>query len=72
MTIDEPSVVAPAASWADRSFTAIVMLDDADELALADPGQVLLTCANCGATMDERKCKLICRCGYFLSCSDYY
>ena len=22
--------------------------------------------------MDERKCKLICRCGYFLSCSDYY
>jgi hypothetical protein len=32
----------------------------------------VLTCANCGATMDERKCKLICRCGYFLSCSDYY
>ena len=24
------------------------------------------------AAMDERKCKLICRCGYFLSCSDYY
>ena len=38
----------------------------------ADPGTVILTCANCGATMDERKCKLICRCGYFLSCSDYY
>jgi hypothetical protein len=37
-----------------------------------DPGVVLLTCANCGAAMDERKCKLICRCGYFLSCSDYY
>jgi hypothetical protein len=37
-----------------------------------DPGAVLLTCANCGAPMDERKCKLICRCGYFLSCSDYY
>lgn len=37
-----------------------------------DPGAVVLTCANCGATMDERKCKLICRCGYFLSCSDYY
>ena len=33
---------------------------------------VILTCANCGAPMDERKCKLICRCGYFLSCSDYY
>jgi len=37
-----------------------------------DPGPVLLTCANCGAAMDERKCKLICRCDYFLSCSDYY
>ena len=34
--------------------------------------RVILTCANCGAPMDERKCKLICRCGYFLSCSDYY
>jgi hypothetical protein len=37
-----------------------------------DPGLLMLTCANCGAEMDERKCKLICRCGYFLSCSDYY
>ena len=37
-----------------------------------DPGLVILTCANCGAAMDERKCKLVCRCGYFLSCSDYY
>jgi hypothetical protein len=36
-----------------------------------DPGAVILTCANCGAAMDERKCKLICRCGYFLSCSDF-
>jgi hypothetical protein len=31
----------------------------------------MLVCANCGARMDERTCKLICRCGYFLSCSDY-
>lgn len=37
-----------------------------------DPGTLMLTCANCGARMDERKCKLICSCGYFLSCSDYY
>jgi hypothetical protein len=37
-----------------------------------DPGLLVRTCANCGAAMDERKCKLICRCGYFLSCSDYY
>ena len=56
----------------------IVLVDDADPVAAeataeeADPGLLMLTCANCGATMDERKCKLICRCGYFLSCSDYY
>lgn len=38
-----------------------------------DPGRLMRTCANCGAEMEERKCKLICRgCGYFLSCSDYY
>jgi hypothetical protein len=51
---------------------AIVMLEDDDAAPAADPGTVILTCANCGAAMDERKCKLICRCGYFLSCSDYY
>ena len=50
---------------------AIVMLDDGEGPAV-DPGTVILTCANCGAAMDERKCKLVCRCGYFLSCSDYY
>ena len=52
----------------------IVMLDDAEPPPPAgdDPGELVLTCANCGAAMDERKCKLICRCGYFLSCSDYY
>ena len=57
-------------------FPALVMLDGDDEdapgVAAVDPGTVILTCANCGAQMDERKCKLICRCGYFLSCSDYY
>ena len=52
----------------------LVMIDGDDEVdpASVDPGTVILTCANCGARMDERKCKLICPCGYFLSCSDYY
>jgi hypothetical protein len=58
-------------------FPPLVMVDGSDEgaeaeVASVDPGTVILTCANCGAQMDERKCKLICRCGYFLSCSDYY
>jgi hypothetical protein len=55
----------------------IALIDDeADGLVrddtAADPAAIMLTCANCGARMDERTCKLICRCGYFLSCSDYY
>jgi hypothetical protein len=50
-----------------REFLPIALLDDE-----MDPATVVLTCANCGAALDERKCKLICRCGYFLSCSDYY
>jgi hypothetical protein len=61
----------------EPSGAPILLLDedvDVDERVdpAADPGTVVLTCANCGAAMDERKCKLICRCGYFLSCSDYY
>ena len=73
MTPDGASYPTSAASSNVASrFRAIALLDDADEPGLADPGTVVLTCANCGAMMDERKCKLICRCGYFLSCSDYY
>jgi hypothetical protein len=53
--------------------TTVVPLVLLDEPADApDLAAVILTCANCGAPMDERKCKLVCTCGYFLSCSDYY
>jgi hypothetical protein len=63
----------PVARTDMRPEPAILILDDATPAAPEpDPGLVILTCANCGAAMDERKCKLICRCGYFLSCSDYY
>ncbi len=62
---------------ATRPQPILILDGDDDETAAAatedlDPAAVMLTCANCGARMDERKCKLICRCGYFLSCSDYY
>ena len=52
-----PSVVTVGSATADFS---------------EDPGLVMTSCANCGAQMLDRKCKLICSCGYFLSCSDYY
>ena len=50
----------------------LIELDGPADVEPEDPADLMLTCANCGARMDERKCKLICRCGYFLSCSDYY
>jgi len=57
-----PDPGAPAAAGDPR------VADAAPE----DPGDLILLCAACGARMEERKCKLICRCGYYLSCSDYY
>ena len=67
----EPSAIPSAPTW--RPIEPIELLDVRPTTrAEADPAAVILTCANCGAPMDERKCKLICRCGYFLSCSDYY
>jgi hypothetical protein len=56
-TIEPADIAHPAIRWLDEPQP--------------DPAELMLTCANCGAPMDERKCKLICRCGYFLSCSDY-
>ena len=33
----------------------------------------MLHCPACGLRLAELKCKLVCeRCGYFMSCSDYY
>ena len=72
---------APGGDLSQRGGAPPILLLDLDldgdaatvpSAADTDPATVILTCANCGAPMDERKCKLICRCGYFLSCSDYY
>jgi hypothetical protein len=60
-------VALPSSSSAQASTSAEGSVDFSE-----DPGLVMTSCANCGAQMLDRKCKLICSCGYFLSCSDYY
>ena len=59
---------APAPA-SDESAPTVVA---STSLVETDPGLVMTCCANCGAQMIDRKCKMICECGYFLSCSDYY
>jgi hypothetical protein len=66
---DSPGPTRPVEAAGPTQPRPAIQLLTADE---PDPGIVISTCANCGAPMTERKCKLICRCGYFLSCSDYY
>ena len=28
-------------------------------------------CPHCGRALQPKKCKLVCECGYFMSCSDF-
>ena len=60
----EPGNAAPPPAMLPFDAPEIVVVDAA---AGPDP---YLVCPGCGATMYERGCKLRCRCGYFLSCSD--
>jgi hypothetical protein len=60
----EPGNAAPPPRMLPFDAPEIVVVDAA---AGPDP---YLVCPSCGATLYERGCKLRCRCGYFLSCSD--
>jgi len=61
---------------ADLSKAATPRGELARESRAASPAEELMrTCPNCGGRLEERRCKLFCpdpRCGYFLSCADYY
>jgi len=59
----------PASLLAGLAPREIRYLDPRPFADRGDPDPYLV-CPNCGATMYERGCKLRCRCGYFLSCSD--
>lgn len=37
------------------------------------PDEPMLWCPVCSLRLEQRKCKLFCqRCGYYMSCADYY
>ena len=41
--------------------------------ARRDEHEPMLYCPVCSTRLTERKCKLLCqKCGYYLSCADYY
>jgi hypothetical protein len=41
--------------------------------AAPEDAEPMLYCPVCSTRLIERKCKLFCeRCGYYLSCADYY
>lgn len=43
------------------------------ETPALDVEALIRTCPNCGARLQESRCKLLCpRCHYYMSCSDYY
>jgi hypothetical protein len=44
---------------------------DAKQRAAKD--EPMVYCPVCGLRLSEQKCKLVCeRCGYYMSCADYY
>ncbi len=37
------------------------------------PEEPMLYCPRCNARLEQSRCKLVCeRCGYYMSCADYY
>jgi hypothetical protein len=67
--VERSEIVASSPAVAPLPIVPVVPLRVA---ALSRPEPELIRiCLVCGAELQDRACKLICSCGYFLSCSDY-
>ncbi len=48
-------------------------MDTEDKTSTAERDEPILYCPVCATKLSEHKCKLVCeKCGYYLSCADYY
>ncbi len=56
---------------ADKTVTPQLIRPRVSAATTSDPEALVRTCLNCGAPLEELKCKLFCRCGYYASCSDF-
>jgi len=64
----------PAAGGSGAIIQSIVQEPETPRPAASkDESEPMLYCPRCSTRLTELKCKLVCRkCGYYLSCADYY
>ena len=71
----KPTVLrAPNSAHARAIIQSFVKEPETEPLpARKDETEPMLYCPRCSTRLTELKCKLVCRkCGYYLSCADYY
>ena len=55
------------------TYAIVGFMDEGKKQPPVRTQQAMQTCPNCGEKLHEHKCKLVCeKCGFFLSCSDFY